>query len=320
MLAPLAVAVVGAGRWGANLIATLARLPEFELRAVCDLRPVFAPAPCFSDLEQLLSEVPLEVLVIATPAESHAQLVVRALEAGKHVFVEKPMCSSSREVRAIERALSRSGKRLMVGHLLAYHPALAVLERELGARAGEPRPWRARAWRSSLAGADPGRCPWWTLGVHDVVVFSRVFGFPERLRVQRRLDGSVRAELEFVDGSRAELELHTRAAEKVRRLAIGTAREEWIFDDLAEHRLVRSDAAGQVPIPVPDELALDAELRHFARAVLEGEPIRSDFHEGARVVAVLEQGQRSLDAGGIWIEREPGASARVEELVAGMPA
>ena len=121
------LAVIGTGHWGRNLLrnyAALGALAGFcEIRA--DVRADFAAeyphALAFADPEDVFSDDRIDAVAIATPAVSHGMLVAKALEAGKHVFVEKPLCLDVGEAALLGADADRRGLTLMVGHLLLYH-------------------------------------------------------------------------------------------------------------------------------------------------------------------------------------------------------
>src|SRR6185437_15949460 len=125
------IAVAGCGYWGANLVRNFAALDA--LAGVVDARPEVAAsfaakynAPVLT-WEQALASVDVEAVAIATPAETHDRLVKQALDAGKHVFVEKPLALRYAEGVKLAAEAERRGLVLMVGHLLQYHPAFIRL-------------------------------------------------------------------------------------------------------------------------------------------------------------------------------------------------
>ena len=132
MSGPTRVAVVGLGYWGPNLARNFASIPGCELAWLCDASDQalakssvhFPAARRTSDIEELLSDEQLDAVVLATPVPTHARLAVDVLEAGKHCLVEKPLATSAEDAKRAVDACERSGKQLMVGHLLEYHPAV----------------------------------------------------------------------------------------------------------------------------------------------------------------------------------------------------
>ena len=128
---PVRVGLVGCGYWGPNLARNLHQIPQTELTACCDLNPqvlgslrkLYPQATTTPDYSDLLSDAGIEAVVVATPARTHFALARAALEAGKHVLVEKPLAMSSEEAEALIELAKQRGRVLMVGHIFEYHPA-----------------------------------------------------------------------------------------------------------------------------------------------------------------------------------------------------
>src|SRR5262245_44711001 len=130
------VGMIGAGAWGSNWVRTLATMPDVQLRWVCDLSDAtlgkiqrqFPQVKITKDVDDLIMDPALEGVVIATIAPTHFDVAKRALEAGKHVMVEKPMTLNAHDSVELVRLADRAGKVLMVGHLLEYHPATLYIK------------------------------------------------------------------------------------------------------------------------------------------------------------------------------------------------
>jgi predicted dehydrogenase len=131
----VAIGVVGMNYWGPNLARNLDRLPGCRLAWVCDRdeavldrhRPSYPGSAFTTELDDLLADDALDAVVIATPVPSHAPLARRVLEAGKDVFVEKPLALTGRDARELAELAEASGRVLMVDHLLVYHAAVQNL-------------------------------------------------------------------------------------------------------------------------------------------------------------------------------------------------
>src|ERR1700761_9255642 len=128
----IGVAVIGAGYWGPNLVRTALATPALELRWLCDLDEVRArdvlgryttvqATVCFDDV---LADPAVAAVAIATPAATHFDLVRSALEAGKHVLVEKPLTSSVAEAEKLVDLAQRTGRSLMCDHTYCYTAAV----------------------------------------------------------------------------------------------------------------------------------------------------------------------------------------------------
>lgn len=324
---PVTVGVVGLGYWGPNLARNFDRLPEAELRWICDgsesararWSQAFPDARASSELDELLADPELDAVVVATPVPTHAPLAVRVLEAGKHCFVEKPLAQSVAEAEQAVAAARASGRTLMVGHLLEYHPGLEQLKAiadsgELGdihyIYGNRLNLGKLRAEENAL----------WSLGAHDVSVVLRLAGGEEPVEcsavgecyMQDGIEDVVFAYLRFESGLAAHLHLSWLDPHKERRFTVVGSRKMATFDDMdLERKLTVYDKgfdqdassygeyitrSGDIHSPaVPNDEPLRIECRHFVEHVRSGESPRSDGDSGLRVVRVLETLQQSLD-------------------------
>src|SRR5436853_2436430 len=124
------IGVAGLGYWGPNLARNFAALPGCELAWLCDGSPDarerlsarFPAARLAPSIDQLLEDPALDAIALATPVPTHAELAVDVLEAGQHRFVEKPLAQTAGDAERVVAAADATGRQLMVGHLLEYHP------------------------------------------------------------------------------------------------------------------------------------------------------------------------------------------------------
>jgi UDP-2-acetamido-3-amino-2,3-dideoxy-glucuronate N-acetyltransferase len=324
----LRVGVVGAGRWGQNLVRVFSALPEVELAAVCD---VVAPPPValgkaefHGDFESFLRGSRLDAVVIATPAELHATQTIAALECGHHVFVEKPMALSLRDACRMREAARGARRILMVGHLLRYHPAV-VRMKQLVTSGSIGRIEKIVALRLSPGAPDAALNPWWSLAPHDLSLL-RYLTATEFVEVSARhgtLGGAllVRARVRS-SGVAADIIVGASHPAKVRRLLVFGSERTACFDDgdpgpslrLHEGRLVPSDgliaeftarswvaATTWEAVQLPRVEPLAAEATHFVTAALHGGRVATDADEGCRVIAALEAGSQSMSRNGEWV-------------------
>ncbi len=320
-----AIGMIGAGRWGANWIRTLAGLPKTELRWCCDVsatslervRQQFPHVQTTTRLDDLLGDSTLDGVVIATIAPTHYDVARRALLAGKHVMVEKPMTLTT--VDAIELTeLARMRQRvLMVGHLLEYHPIVRQIRALIDSgELGEVEYLYSQ--RLNLGTIRTDENAWWSLCPHDVSVANRLFGAAPlsvqcrgQCVVSPRVADVVFATLEYPGGKLAHVHASWLDPNKSRRLVVVGSKKMAIFDDTAADKFVLHDKGfqrtgqaitlrqGEVvkpPIDALEPLALEAQ--HFVDCIHNRRRPLSDGEAGTDVVAVLEYGQRSLDLGG----------------------
>ena len=320
------VGVVGLGYWGPNLARNLDRIPEAELAWICDgsderrerWSAAFPSARATGDLEDLLADDSLDAVVVATDVPTHADLAVRALEAGKHCFVEKPLATSVTEAERVVEAAAAADRVLMVGHLLEYHPGIELL-RELieNGELGDVRYIYSN--RLNLGQLRREENALWSLGAHDISVILRLADEePYEARavgesyVQPGVEDVVFAFLRFPSGLAAHLHLSWLDPHKERRFTVVGSKRMATFDDMEAERKVtlydkgfdeNAEALGDY-IPrsgdihsyrIPGDEPLGIECRHFLERIADGEAPRSDGHSGLRVVRVLETLQRSLE-------------------------
>jgi len=325
--APVQVGVVGLGYWGPNLARNLDALPGATLRGCCDadaaVRERFARqfrhTRFTADLDDLLGDPDLDAIVLATPVPTHADLAVRVLDAGKHCFVEKPLAQSVADAERAVAAQQRSGRVLMVGHLLQYHPGINLLKQIADSGdLGDIRYIYGNRLNLGKLRADENAL--WSLGAHDVSVLLHL-AQEEPYELSARGECYMRAGVEdvvfgflrFPSGVAAHLHLSWLDPHKERRFTVVGSKRMATFDDMdTERKITVYDKgfdepaggygeyitrSGDIWSPrVPNAEPLRLEVEHFLDCVRTGaEPI-SGGASGLAVVKVLEGLQQSLDA------------------------
>jgi len=320
------VGVVGLGYWGPNLARNLAAIPGCELAWLCDadadkrekLARAHPGARTTGELGEVLADEALDAVVLATPVPTHADLSVAVLEAGKHCFVEKPLATSAADAERAVRAAEQSGRVLMVGHLLEYHPAVTRLKEMIDAQELGPL-FYIYGNRLNLGQLRADENALWSLGAHDVSVALHLIG-EEPIEclasgasyVRQPVQDVVFCFLRFPSGVVAHLHLSWLDPHKERRITVVGARRMATFDDMAiEGKLALYDKgfdqdtsswgeyiarSGDIYSPqISNREPLRLECEHFLECVRTGARPRSDGESGLRVVRVLEALQRSLD-------------------------
>jgi predicted dehydrogenase len=197
-MSPVRVAVVGVGYWGPNVVRALLAVPGCEVVEVCDtrsgrldyVRTHFPDLRATSEFTDILDDESIGAVAIVTPVSTHRGLVSAALEAGKHVFVEKPLAASSEDAAAMVALAEQSGLVLATGHLFVHHPAVVHLRRATDA--GElGRLCYARSDRVNLSPPASEVNVIWDLAVHDVSIMLSVLGaVPSEVLAEGRTPGS----------------------------------------------------------------------------------------------------------------------------------
>jgi predicted dehydrogenase len=324
----LRIGVAGLGYWGPNLARNFAAIPGCELTWCCDgsvaarerAGAQFPQARLTGDLDELLADPSLDAVALATPVPTHAELAVRVLSAGKHCFVEKPLAQSVADAELAVRAAQESGRVLMVGHLLEYHPGVQRLKELTDSGELGDEIYYIYGNRLNLGKLRADENALWSLGAHDVSVVLHLAG-EEPWEAVAHGESYVRAGVEdvvfcflrFPSGLSAHLHLSWLDPHKERRFTVVGSRRMATFDDMAlEGKLTVYDKgfdedargygeyitrSGDIFSPrIPNLEPLRIECEHFVECVRRGEQPRSDGASGLRVVRVLEELQRSLES------------------------
>jgi predicted dehydrogenase len=326
-MSDVSIGVVGLGYWGPNLARNFAALPGAHLAWLCDGRPdalerhgaSHPQARTTQRLEDLLDDPRLDAVVLATPVSTHAELAVRVLDAGKHCFVEKPLAQSVADAQLAVAAAERSGRVLMVGHLLQYHPGIARLKALVDeGHLGDVHYIYGNRLNLGQIRADENAL--WSLGAHDVSVVLHLadeepFELSARGESYMRegIEDVVFAFMRFPSGLSAHLHLSWLDPHKERRFTVVGSTRMATFDDMAlEGKLTvydkgfdpKADAVSEY-IPRSGDTwspqisgvePLRLECQEFLSSVLEGREPLSGGESGLRVVRVLEGLQHELDA------------------------
>jgi predicted dehydrogenase len=314
---PPPIAAVGCGYWGKNLVRNLSNLGALAM--VCDATESgrataagIAPSvPVVSDVNAAFNSDVVGV-VIATPAETHYDLVRRALEAGKDVFVEKPMALTATEGADLVQLAEDRGRILMVGHVLEYHPAIRRLTELI--HQGELGNVRyIYSNRLSLGKIRREENILWSFAPHDVAVILRLVGsLPFQVvatggsYVQPNIADVTVTNLLFDNGVRAHIHVSWLHPFKEQRLVVIGNRKMASYDDVSKKLVLydqRVDVKDGEPIPVKGDgedvtFAADEPLKleceAFLRALVTRETPLTDGKSGYRVLRVLQAAQRSL--------------------------
>jgi predicted dehydrogenase len=321
------IGVAGLGYWGPNLARNFASIAGCELAWCCDgdaavrerAAARFPGASMAADLDEMLRDATLDAVALATPVPTHAELAVRVLEAGKHCFVEKPLAQSVADAERVLEAARGSGRVLMVGHLLEYHPGVQKLKELTDSGALGDHIYYIYGNRLNLGKIRADENALWSLGAHDVSVVLHLAGEEPweavahgESYVRPGVEDVVFCFLRFPSGLCAHLHLSWLDPHKERRFTVVGSRQMATFDDMArEGKLTIYDKgfdedthgygeyitrSGAIFSPqIPNVEPLRVECEHFVHCVRHGETPRSDGASGLRVVRVLEQLQRSLE-------------------------
>jgi predicted dehydrogenase len=318
------IAQVGLGQWGKNLVRNFADLADLvwlcdiddERRA--DLSQRYPAARTTAEFDELLADDSVDAVVIATPVPTHHELARRTLEAGKHVFVEKPPAMRGAEMEELCELAEERGRVLMPGHLLLYHPGVQKLK-EIVDSGDLGDVLCVYGNRQNLGTIRTHENALWSLGVHDLSVLlylideepSEVWAHGHAF-LNPRVEDIVFCYLRFPSGKIAHLHLSWLDPHKIRRITVVGRDKMAVFDDMElERKVTVYDKAPEEPttrygewktrtgdiytpkIPTTEPLRL--ECQHFMQLIGgQGDPLRA-AHDGLAVVRTLEQLQASLE-------------------------
>jgi predicted dehydrogenase len=334
----IGIGVIGYGYWGPNLARNIAELSGASLVSIADAKPErrttaarrHSGVSLVASAEELIADPRIDALVVATPVNTHFQLASKALKAGKHVLVEKPICASSEEaMRLIEMAEARNLV-LMVDHTFPYTGSVRkVKELVSGGTIGDPYYYDSVRVNLGLFQKDVGVI--WDLAVHDLSIMDYVFDYrPVAVsctgmnHIAGQPEDVAYVTLFFNENFIAHLHVNWLSPVKLRRTLIGGSSKMIVYDDLeayekvrvhdkgliveankeqTQQMLLRGYRSGDVWSPQLDIAeALGVELNHFVRCVLGEETPITDGNSGYRVVQILEAAEQSLHNNGVPVE------------------
>ena len=324
---PLGVAVVGYGYWGPNLARNTIEAPDMDLRALCEqsapradaFRARYPGIAVHDDLERTLQDPTVDALVVATPPRTHHPIVSRALEAGKHVLVEKPLATTSADAYDLVRRADARGLTLMPGHTFLYSPAVNKV-RDLIREDTLGEVYFVTSSRMNLGKYqnDGVICD---LAPHDLSILlywldQEIVEVSASARsvFQRDVPETAFITLTFADGANANVQLSWLAPRKVREMTVVGSRRMVQYDDAASDEPVRvydrgmefaapatfgeyqlTYRSGDMIVPrIEAAEPLRRELDDFAHAIRTGAQPRSNAALGVQVVEAIEAAHLSL--------------------------
>ena len=307
------VAVVGCGIWGKNIVRNFYNLGA--LHSVCDLdkenlkmiNELYSDVETTSDFEGLLNNPEVKAFCIVTPSHTHFSLVRKALLAHKHVYVEKPISTSSQEALELKELAQKMDVQLLVGHLLLYHPAVNRLKMLIAQGVlGEIK--YAQSDRLNINYFKNDRSVMWDLAPHDVSMIAHVTG-KAPLKVLNAVGVASEFEnifdithltIEFEDGLIGQVSdswIHPQ--KRVALLVRGTKATAILDDTLQEGKLKVYDNKknSQKDIEVFDYLEIEPlklECQHFLNCIEHNKTPRSDGENGYMIVKILESAENIM--------------------------
>jgi len=338
LIGGLGVAVIGCGYWGINYIRVLKELLEVETVVACDARQMqlkqvresFSGVVTAERLEDVLESEWVHAVIVATPATTHFEVTKQALEAGKHVLVEKPLTTDTAEARELVELADRLGLTMAVGHTFLHNAAVQKMKEYISSGTiGDLHYLYSR--RTNLGPIRHDVNALWDLAPHDISIFNYLLdaapAWVSAVGAKPLENGN--ADVGFVtigyeDGTVAHLHVSWVDPFKVREVVVVGSQQRIVFDDLNMSEPVRVYEKGVTPLPgetdayegfsyvirdgdivspkIDAKEPLKAQVICFFESIALGSRPSSDGLVGLSVVEVMRAIDRSLEMGGAPVQ------------------
>lgn len=328
------IGLIGYGYWGPNLLRNLHELPHSKVVTVCDLQEGrlkglikrYPGVRLTTRYEEILEDRTIDAVVVATPISTHYEIASRAIRAGKHVLVEKPLTANTQEAVDLVRLARRNSQILMVGHTFEYHPAVLKVAELLKSKALGELLYIDSVRVNLGRHQSDGRNVIWDLAPHDISIILHWVGeTPHRVSawgrsfIQKGTEDVAFVRLEFPSGVLAHIHVSWLAPTKIRRITAIGDKKMVIYDDLESvekikvaDRAAQLDSSSQelrvgyrmgdiVSPHVEVVEALSRECLHFIECILQNRNPQTDGEKGIQVVRVLEAADKSIKKGGVMV-------------------
>lgn len=336
----IGLAQIGVGYWGKNLYRNFNNLTDAKVIQVCDqdaavldrLKAADPDLYTSNNFDDVLQNREVDAVIVSTQTPLHFSFAKRALEAGKHVFVEKPLTQSVEEAEELVQLAESNDLRLMVGHLLLYHPAFEYVESLI--EKGELGDVRyLYSVRVNLGIIRQKENAFESLAPHDLSVALQFLNAAPvavsatgQAFLQPGIEDVAFATVFFEGGQIAHLHASWLDPHKVRKVTVVGSKKMAVIDDMQSTEKVRlfdkrvdlqpgethpysnyfeamSIRTGDIVIPkINMQEPLRLECRHFVDCIKSGKRPKSDGRNGLAVVKLLEAAQKSLHNAGTKIE------------------
>jgi len=333
------LAIVGLGYWGPNLMRNFDGLKDCEVLFCCDLdqsnlnqiKEQYPYVQITKHFDELVDNPEIDALVIATSASIHYELAKKALLHDKHVFVEKPLTLGLQNAVKLVRLANQRKRKLMVGHLMEYHPAIEKLKEIIeSGKLGEI--YYLYSQRVNLGKIRHNENALWSFAPHDLSIIMYLLDMePETVSasgqcyLQENIEDVVFVNLQFPNKIMANIQLSWLDPHKIRKTTIVGSEKMAVFDDMAGTEMLRvynkgvdnnkhassfgeafSLRFGDINIPyIKMTEPLRLECQHFLDCIQNDKTPRSDGQDGMRVVRALKAAQQSLEKGGVPVNIKP---------------
>lgn len=332
------IGIAGVGYWGPKIARNFHDSQNAILTTVADLNPerlaeiqkLYPEVRTTRKFEEMLSEV--DAVVVATPVRTHFDLGMRALQAGKHVLIEKPIALHAAHACQLMETAEKNNLVLMVGHTFEYNSAVEAV-REIVHSDELGRIYYINSTRANLGLFQSDINVMWDLAPHDLSILCYILNDNPLfinangsvfVNTSRNLHEVVYMNLQFGNGVLVNSRLSWLDPVKQRRLTVVGSKKMLVYDDIAEDKVIVFDKGVDVPphsvteeefrasyrhgeetiYPVQWKEPLRVECDHFLDCIVQHKIPRSDGRDGLKILNILEMAQRSLDNGGVNLKIE----------------
>ncbi len=325
------VAQIGVGYWGPNLLRNLVSNNDCDVRLVIDtakerrdyVNSLYPHIRVTGNVQDIEDEPTIDAVVIATPAKTHYELVIRMIKAGKHVLVEKPLASNLYEVEEIKSLQQEKNLIVMVGHTFLYNSAVRYVKNMINSGdLGEIR--YIYSQRLNLGRIRSDIDALWNFAPHDISIIQYWLDEPEpvsvsvhgRDYVQEGINDVVFMNIEYPGKIMANIHVCWLDPQKVRRMIVVGSKKMVVYDDIAENKIAIYDKgvdrmavlgenmdydkpenisfnyrSGDVLLPkIKFEEPLKVEIAHFFDCITNGTKCMTDVEHAKKVIKILCNG------------------------------
>lgn len=332
-VATINIGVVGAGYWGPNYLRIFSELEGGRCRCCCDLdeanlrkvKKAWPSTIVTKDYEEVAKDPDVDGVVITTPLDTHYEVARCCLEEGKHVLIEKPFTSTSKEAEKLIEMADKNNLVLMAGHVYRYNPGIVKLKEIMG-ELGDV--YYASAERVGLGPIRKRANVLWDLVIHDISISTYLFDTAPKTvstegasYIQEGVEDVVFLNLKFPNNVIFTVYATWIAPEKIRKVTVVGSKAMAVFDDVRKSEMLKVYerevdktlldstpeycnhqsivALGDIYLPRVDQSEpLKNQASHFLDCISKNKRPITDGYEGLKVIRILESAQKSLGGGG----------------------
>jgi predicted dehydrogenase len=324
----ITVAQIGVGYWGPNLLRNLVSSKRSRVKTVADVsaerqdyvKRLYPAVQVTEDLGRVFNDPEIQAVVIATPVATHFDLAMKALDAGKHVLVEKPIATTVKEVEQIGNLAGRKKRTAMVGHTFLYNAAVRYVKKLIDAgELGEIRYIYSQRLNLGRIRSDVDAL--WNFAPHDISIIQYWLGEPNPVSIikrgvdyiQKKVDDVVFMNILYPNKVMANIHVSWLDPHKVRSMTVVGSKKMVVYDDVADNKIAIFDKGidrkaklgenmdfdnpyfrtfdhreGDVLMPKIDfQEPLKVEVEHFFDCIENGTPCLTGIEHAKKVVAIL---------------------------------